>query len=236
MEWIQSILDSSTIPLLSALILGLLTAISPCPMATNIAAIGYIGKEVTNRRRVFFAGLAYTLGRVAAYSALGIVLIILIRSGVNLFGVQRAITSIGEWIIAPLLIVVGAYMLLGEKLKLPSLNISGEGERVAKRGGYWGAFLLGLLFALTFCPSSCIFYFGMLIPLSATTPEGYILPTVFAISTSLPVVIVAWVIAFSANKIGVIYNSMQVLQKRMNLAVGILFIAIGIYYCLTFYI
>lgn len=236
MEWIQSILDSSTIPLLSALILGLLTAISPCPMATNIAAIGYIGKEVTNRRRVFFAGLAYTLGRVAAYSALGIVLIILIRSGVNLFGVQRAITSIGEWIIAPLLIVVGAYMLLGEKLKLPSQNISGEGERVAKRGGYWGVFLLGLLFALTFCPSSCIFYFGMLIPLSATTPEGYILPTVFAISTSLPVVIVAWVIAFSANKIGVIYNSMQVLQKRMNLAVGILFIAIGIYYCLTFYI
>ena len=96
--------------------------------------------------------------------------------------------------------------------------------------------MLGVLFALAFCPTSGVFYFGMLIPMSASTTMGYLLPILFAIATALPVLVVAWILAFSAGQIGVVYGKMQTIQKWLNRAVGVLFIAIGIYYCLTIYI
>ena len=68
MEWLQALLDNSSTPVLTAFLLGLLTAISPCPLATNIAAIGYIGKDIEDRRRVFLSGLLYTAGRIVAYT------------------------------------------------------------------------------------------------------------------------------------------------------------------------
>ena len=88
MEWLQTLLDNSTTPALTALLLGLLTAVSPCPLATNIAAIGFIGKDIENRRRIFLNGLLYTLGRVIAYTLLGIVLILILKEGSSLFGIQ----------------------------------------------------------------------------------------------------------------------------------------------------
>ena len=123
-------------------------------------------------------------------------------------------------------------MLFGSKLNLPSFGFKGNGEGLAKKGS-WGALLLGLLFALAFCPSSAIFYFGMLIPLSATTTGGWLLPIVFAIATALPVLVIAWVLAFSSNSIGRFYGKMNVIQKWLNWIVGGLFIVIGIYYVLT---
>ena len=94
MEWLQTLLDSSTTPVLTAFLLGLLTAISPCPLATNIAAIGYIGKDIEDRRRVFLNGLLYTAGRIVAYTVLGVVLILLVRRGASMFGIQE---FIGAW-------------------------------------------------------------------------------------------------------------------------------------------
>ena len=203
-------------------------------MATNIAAICYVGKQITDRQQVFVAGLLYTLGRTIAYTALGVVLILLLRSGASLFGIQRFIASAGEIVLAPALILIGIYMLLGKRLNLPSFGFSGDGEKWAKRGS-WGAFLLGVLFALAFCPSSGIFYFGMLIPMATTATMGYLLPVVFAVATSLPVLLFAWIIAFSAGQIGVIYGKLEKMQRWMNIIVAILFIGIGIYYLITLY-
>ena len=234
MEWLQSLLDSSTTPPLTAFLLGLLTALSPCPLATNIAAIGFIGKEIENRRRIFRNGLLYTLGRTLSYTLLGIILILILKEGSSMFGIQKAIGKWGELILGPLLLIIGAFMLLGNRLKLPSFGFSGNGERLARRGG-WGALLLGVLFALAFCPTSGVFYFGMLIPMSATTTAGYLLPVLFAVATALPVLVVAWILAFSARHIGQFYGKMQIVQKWLNWIVGGVFVVIGIYYCVVMY-
>lgn len=234
MEWLQSLLDSSSTPVLTAFLLGLLTSISPCPLATNIAAIGFIGKHIENRRRIFVNGLLYTLGRVVAYTVLGAVLLVVLKGGSSLFGIQKFVGKYGEMLLGPALLFVGGFMLVGDRLHLPKLGFKGSGEGLARRGGR-GAFLLGMLFAMAFCPTSGVFYFGMLIPMSATVAAGWLLPIAFAIATALPVLVVAWILAFSVGRIGAFYGKMQTVQRWLNWIVGGLFIAIGIYYCAVFY-
>lgn len=201
-------------------------------MATNIAAIGFIGKNIENRKRLFRNGVLYTLGRIIAYTVLGIILIIVLKEGASMFGIQQFIARYGELIIGPALLLIGLFMLFSDKLNLPSFGFNGGGERLTTHGS-WGAMLLGILFALAFCPTSGIFYFGMLIPMSATATAGYLLPVLFAVATALPVLVVAWVLAFSAQHIGKVYGRIQIIQKWLNIAVSILFLAIGSYYCTT---
>ncbi len=217
MEWLQTLLESSTTPPLTAFLLGLLTALSPCPLATNIAAIGFIGREIDDRRRIFRNGLLYTLGRTLSYTLLSIVLILILKEGSSMFGIQKAIGKWGEWVLGPLLIVIGAFMLAGDRLRLPSFGFRGNGERLARRGG-WGALLLGVL-----------------IPMSASAEAGYLLPVLFAVATALPVLVVAWILAFGARRIGQFYGRMQTIQKWLNRIFGGLFVMIGIYYCAIMY-
>lgn len=235
MEWLQTLLDNSSTPALTAILLGLLTAISPCPLATNIAAIGYIGKDIANRQRIFINGLLYTLGRVIAYAVLGIILITILQEGASIFGIQKVVSKSGEIFLGPLLVIIGAFMLFSQKLDLPKFSLGSKGESLPKRGGF-GALLLGTLFAMAFCPTSGILYFGMLIPLSVTSNAGWLLPALFAIATALPVLIVAWILAFSARHIGKFYGKIQTIQKWMNTIVGIIFLAAGIYYCVNTYL
>jgi len=234
MEWLQSLLDNSTTPAATAFLLGLLTALSPCPLATNIAAIGYIGKHIDSRKRAFTQGLLYTLGRTVAYTLLGMVLIAILQSGASMFGIQNAIAVWGEQLLPPALLLIGLFMLFGKRINLPSFGFSGKGEGIARKGGF-GSLMLGVLFALAFCPTSGVFYFGMLIPMSASATMGYLLPIVFAVATALPVLVVSWILAFSAGQIGAVYGKLQTIQKWLNVAAGVLFILIGIYYCLTIY-
>ena len=235
MDCLQTLLDNSTTPVVTALLLGLLTALSPCPLATNIAAIGYIGKDIEDRRSVFRKGLLYTLGRTLAYTLLGVVLIGIIRSGASMFGVQKFIGTWGEMLLGPLLIVIGLLMLFADRLNLPQFGFSGKGERIAKKGG-WGAFLLGVVFAMAFCPTSGMFYCGMLIPMSATAAMGYLLPVVFAVATALPVLIVAWILAFSAGEIGKFYGRVKLVEKWLTIVVAVVFIIIGIYQTYQIYV
>ena len=230
MDFLQSLLDSSGIPIVTAFLLGLMTAISPCPLATNIAAVGFISKNIDSRRRIFCTGLLYTAGRIIGYTVLGLILLAFIDGGGNMFGIQKFLGRYGEKFIGPLLLVVGLFMLFGDRLRLPSFGFKGGGEKLASRGGF-GALLLGVLFALAFCPTSAVFYFGMLIPLAAANTAGWYLTTVFAIATALPVLVVAWVLAFSTIGIGQFYGKMGVFQKWLSLIVGALFVIIGIYYC-----
>ncbi len=234
MDGLQTLLDNSSTPVLTAFLLGLLTALSPCPLATNIAAIGFIGKEMEDRKRVFRNGLLYTLGRILAYTLLGFVLILILKEGSSMFGIQKTIGTWGERVLGPALLVIGLFMLFGDRLNLPQFGFKGNAEGLARKGG-WGALLIGILFALAFCPTSGVFYFGMLIPLSATTTAGYLLPAVFAIATALPVLVVAWILAFSVQQMGCFYGRMRTVQRWMNLFVGVLFIGIGIYYSWMMY-
>ncbi len=234
MEWLQTLLDNSTTPALTVFLLGLLTAISPCPLATNIAAIGFISKDIESRKRIFLNGMLYTIGRIVAYTALGIILISILREGASVFGIQKIISKWGEFLLGPLLLLIGLFILFGSRLNLPKFGYDGNGEGLAKKGGV-GALLLGVLFAMAFCPTSGIFYFGMLIPMSVTATAGWMLPILFAIATALPVLVVAWILAFSVEKVGEFYGKMQTIQKWLNIIVGALFVVIGIYYCIIMY-
>lgn len=229
MDYLQTLLDGSDIPVLTAFLLGLLTALSPCPLATNITAVGFISKNIENRNRMFLNGILYTVGRTLSYSVLGAVLIAVIRSGADTFDIQNEISLWGERLLAPALIVMGLFMLFGDKLPLPQFGVSASG-RMERLRGAWGSLLLGILFALAFCPSSGLFYFGMLIPMSAAESGGYLLPVVFAIATGLPVMAVAWVLAYSVSSIGNFYKRIGIFQKWFNRIVAVLFILVGVYY------
>ena len=235
MDFLQNLLDNSNIPVITAFLLGLLTAISPCPLATNITAIGFISKDIDNRNKIFLGGLLYTLGRVVAYTVLGIILISILKEGSSMFSLQKGISKYGEILIAPVLIFVGVFMLFGDRLNLPKFGFSGTGK-AEKLKGNLGSLLLGVLFALAFCPTSGLFYFGMLIPMSAAEPGGYLLPIVYAVATGLPVILVAWILAYSVAGIGKFYNRIQVFQKWFNRVVAVLFIAVGIYYAYINYL
>ncbi len=229
MNFLQALLEQSSVPAITAFILGLLTAVSPCPLATNITAIGFIGKDLDNRHRIFFNGLLYAAGRVITYTLLGFILIPILREGASMFAVQKAVSKYGEWLIGPVLIVVGVYMLDLIKLNLFRINIGGDQLQKKAKGGL-GALFLGIVFALAFCPTSGVFYFGMLIPLSAAESGGYWLPVVYALATGLPVIFVAWIIAYSLSGLSQFYNRMQLFEKWFRRVVAIVFIFVGVYY------
>ena len=190
-----------------------------------ITAIGFISKDIENHHRIFINGLLYTFGRIVTYTALGFVLIPILREGASMFMVQKAVSKYGEMLIAPVLIIIGIFMLDIIKLNIPKINIGGEGLK-KKTKGSWGAMLLGVLFALAFCPTSGVFYFGMLMPLSAAETGGYL----------LPVILVAWILAYSVAGLGKFYNRVQIFEKWFRKIVAILFIAIGIYYAVILYL
>ena len=226
MQWLQTILDNSTTPALTACVLGLLTAISPCPLATNIAAIGYLSKDVENKNRVLWNGLLYTLGRTIAYTLLAWALLLVLDGGASIFGVQRFFATWGDRLLGPLMVLIGIFLLVGDRIPLPAMGIK---HPYANRT-LWGAFVLGLLFALSFCPTSGVLYFGGLIPLALTSSYGWILPILFAVTTAVPVLIVSILLAYSVRSIGRFMQQMKAFQKWFSWIVGVLFILIGIYY------
>lgn len=235
MDILQTWLEGSEVPVLTAFLLGLLTAVSPCPLATNITAIGFISKDIESKDRTFLLGILYTIGRMVAYSLLGALLIWMLRRGFDTFDLQSKVSQWGEMLQSPVLIVMGLVMLFGDRLPLSGFGLNAS-EKSGRLRGAWGSLLLGILFAMAFCPTSGMFYFGMLIPMSASATGGYALPAVYALATGLPVVIVAWIIAYSIGNIAGFYKKMQVFQKWLNRMVAVLFIIVGIYYAYTFYL
>lgn len=141
MEILQAWLDASDMPVITAFLLGLLTAISPCPLATNITAIGFISKDIEDKRRILIHGILYAIGRIAAYSLLGVLLIYMLRRGIDTFNLQSSISRWGELLIAPVLLVVGVLMLLDVKMPLSKLGF-GVSDRAERLRGKCGALLL----------------------------------------------------------------------------------------------
>ena len=162
MEYLQTWLDNSEIPIITAFLLGLLTAVSPCPLATNVAAIGFISKDINNRNRIFTNGVLYTLGRVLAYSALGAILIAILRKGADMFAIQKGISEWGGLLLAPALMLIGLFMLFGDKLQLPKFGFSAT-EKTEKLKGSWGS-LLGYCLPWRFARPAGCFILACLFP------------------------------------------------------------------------
>lgn len=226
MEFLTNLLENSTMPWVTALVLGLMTAISPCPLATNITAVGFISKDIENRNRVFINGLLYTLGRAISYT--GIALIIYL--GADQFKFSGFFQRNGEKILGPLLIIIGLFMLDVIKIKFPGLSgLTSKMENKSK-WGYFDAILLGMIFALAFCPYSGVLYFGMLVPMTVASASGLYLPIIFALATGIPVIIFAWILAFSVGSIGGVYNKMKNFETWFRRFIAVLFIIVGVYY------
>ncbi len=237
MEFLQDLAGNTQYPVLAAFFLGLMTAISPCPLATNISAIGYISKDLQNRRRIFLNGTLYTLGRAISYTGLGIVLIIMLKEGANIYRIQKVIGTYGEMVIGPLLILIGVFMLDLIRVNFSLTGrVSAKAERKTGSGSLWGSLFLGVTLALAFCPYSGILYFGGLIPLSVNAASGYLLVVVFAIATGLPVIIFAWLLAYSVAGIGKAYNRIRMFELWFRRVVAVLFIIVGGYYCYIVFI
>jgi cytochrome c biogenesis protein CcdA len=227
MEFLQQLVDSSNIPLLTAFILGLMTAISPCPLAMNITATAYLSKDITEKRRVLFNGVFYTLGRMFSYTALASI----IYFGASKFHIARWFQQIDGLWIGIFLVVIGIFMLDFVKFNIPFLSkiTTSVSQKNLKRN-YLNAFLLGILFALAFCPTSAVFFFGGLIPITIANASGLLLPSVFAFATGLPVIIIAFLLAYSVSNVGKFYNKMQSFEKWFRRIIAAIFIIVGIYY------
>jgi cytochrome c-type biogenesis protein len=215
------------IPALSALFLGLITAISPCPLATNIAAIAYVSRRVKERRYAIITGTLYTLGRMFSYSILGIIIIV---AGIEIPGVASFLQDFGEQVLGPLLIVVGVIMLSISRMpfSLGGGKLSSIGGKVAD-WGMIGGFLLGALFALAFCPYSAVLFFGILIPLALKSAGGVTLPAVYAIGTGLPVLVFGVLISAGVARVSNWLDAVTRVEKIIRVAVSIIFIGVGIY-------
>jgi cytochrome c biogenesis protein CcdA len=214
----------------SAIWLGILTSISPCPLASNIAAISFIGRRVDSKRHVLLSGLFYTFGRTLTYLVLGMIVMAgLLASG----EMARFLQKYMNQILGPVLILVGM-ILLGLLNVSASFNLAGSRvQERAGKGGVWWSVILGILFALSFCPVSAGLFFGGLIPLSTSNGSKFVLPGLFGIGTALPVIVFAFLMAFGSQYVGRAFNRMTQIEWWVRMITGTVFILAGIYYCLT---
>jgi len=227
MDIINALIDNYNIPVLTAFLLGMLTSISPCPLATNITAIAYISKEIKTAKHTLLNGIFYTLGRGASYT----ILATLIYFGLSAFQISRIFQGWGDKVLGPILITIGLIMF-----GIIKINFGKGGEKVERiklwlsQKGFIGSFLLGMHFALAFCPYSGVLFFGALIPLVLKSAEGLLLPPIFAIGTGLPVIIFSFIIAFAVQKLGQVFQIMQKIEKIMRYLVASIFMLTGFYY------
>lgn len=232
MEWLDEIAQNREAPLLAAFALGLLTAIAPCPLATNITATAYIAKTITNKKKVLLSGILYTLGRVFSYTLIGTI----IYFGASKFQVAKLFQGNGEKYLGFVMVIIGLIMLDIIKLNfIKGINFTDKLSEKFKTKGLLGSFLLGALFALAFCPYSGALFFAMLIPMTLSASAGLALPVVYSIGTGLPVILFAFVIAFSMQKLGMYFKAITKVEKVMRIIAGLVFILTGLYYIQLFF-
>ena len=231
MDYLKTLLEHTNLPFLSALLLGLMTAISPCPLATNITATAFISKNIASKKKVLLSGLLYSLGRAFSYTAIGLILYF----GASKFHIARFFNQNGEKYLGPLLIILGLIMLNIIKLNfLGKSNFSNKLSEKFKTKGLLGSFLIGIVFALAFCPYSGALFFGMLIPLTISSVDGLYLPIIFAFGTGIPVILFTYLLAFAATSVGIFYSRITKIEKVMRYVAGIVFIVTGLYYLTIF--
>lgn len=227
----MELMSTSEIPIIAAFFIGLMTAFSPCPLATNITAIAYVSKQ---NKKIVLNGLMYTLGRALTYTLIASLIVLL---GVNIQIISFTLQTYGDKIVGPLLVFIGLIMLdvIKFKFKSGSNKFSRIKESLAKKG-YIGSFILGIVLALAFCPFSGVLYFGMLVPLALSIKDPLLTPLSFSFGTGLPVIILSFILAKSIKKLGEAMNKIQTVELWVRRIVSVIFLVIGTYYTLlSFY-
>jgi len=209
----------------SALWLGILTSISPCPLATNIAAISFIGRRVDSPRKVFAAGLLYTAGRSVAYVLVGGLLVFGLTSAPLL---SQLLQKQMNRVLGPILIIAGMFLLELLKVNMGG-GVSEKMQRRVEAMGLWGAALMGIVFAMSFCPVSAALFFGSLIPVAVKYESAALLPSLYGIGTALPVVVFAVLLAFGVRSIGKAFGAITRFELWARRVTGAVFIIVGIY-------
>ncbi len=221
-------LGTSNIPIIAAFFIGLMTAISPCPMATNITAIAYASKRIDNSKHTLLIGFLYTLGRMFTYV---LIAMLIVWFGINTQGISLFLQKHGEKLLGPILLVIGVIMLDIVKVNMiKNSDTMNTLKKTLTRKGFIGSFLLGALFALAFCPFSAVLFFGMLIPLAIKVGDSILIPAIFAFATGLPVIILSFILVKSVSKLGQVMKKVQIFEYWMRKIVAIVFIITGIYH------
>ena len=206
--------------------LGILTSISPCPLSTNIAAVSYVGRRVGSGRAVLLSGVLYTGGRSLAYLVLGAASVWSLMSMVS---VSTFLQGTFSRLLGPILIVLGLVLLGIFEFRVPSVGVSDGLQARVDRAGVWGAGILGLVFALAFCPVSAGLFFGGLVPLAVERSSPLLLPVVYGIGTALPVIIFAALLAAGARRLGEALDRVQVFERWARRVTALVFIGVGVY-------
>lgn len=219
------------VEIFSVIWLGILTSISPCPLATNIAATTYIGKQIDSKYSTVFAAIAYTIGRTLSYMILSIFIIagLIAIPGVANFLQLRMNQALG-----PVFLITGVFILGLVPLRLPGPSLNAGMLKKLGAGGIIGAIVLGFLFALSFCPVSAALFFGSVIPLSLKFQSRVLLPFCYGFGTAAPVIGFAFIIAYSSQFAGHFFNRLSMVERFLRRSTGIIFIAIGCYFCLKY--
>jgi len=222
--------ETTAVPVLSALWLGILTSVSPCPLASNIAAISFVIKKMYHTPSVIISGILYTLGRVIGYSALGVFITSsLLKIPQTSFFLQNNMNKL----LGPILVVTGFFLLEVFQFTVPGLSISEKMTGKFKKLGAAGALPLGILFSLSFCPVSAALFFGSLIPLSLKNSSPVMLPSLYGIGTGLPVLVFAILITVGVQQLGALFKKVALIEYWLRRLTGVIFIVVGIYYILT---
>jgi cytochrome c-type biogenesis protein len=212
---------------ISALWLGILTSISPCPLATNIAAISFLSKKVLHVQAVLLAGLAYTAGRMLVYALIGF---LIVQSLLSIPVLAQFLQFHMGKILGPVLLVAGVLLLNVIPLNIPGLSVSSKQQNTLASSGARGAFGLGLLFALSFCPVSAALFFGSLIPLAVQSKAGMVLPFIYGLGTGLPVLAFSVAIALGVKSLNIWFQRLSRLELYTRYLTGFVFIIVGLYY------
>ncbi|MDD3112062.1 MAG: aromatic aminobenezylarsenical efflux permease ArsG family transporter [Methanofollis liminatans] len=217
----------SGIPVVAAFFIGLMMAMSPCPLATNITAIAYVSRRIDTGRRTFLVGALYGAGRTVAYVAIAAAIV---YAGLNVQAASFFLQDYGEMLLGPLLLLLGVLML-----DLVEINLPGGGRWLTSlmewfsEKGVAGSFVLGILFALSFCPFSAVLFFGMLIPIALNTGDAIVVPAVFGVATALPVILVSLLLVRGVGQAARLMQRAQAFDLWVKEGVAVVFIAFGLY-------
>jgi cytochrome c biogenesis protein CcdA len=219
-------MESWYVDVFSAFWLGVLTSISPCPLATNVAAISFVARNLGSSQKVLWSGVLYSVGRMLVYT---VIAILAVASLLSLPEVSFFLETNMHKIIGPLLIIVGIILLEVLPISFSTSLLSNAVQDRAGRWGIWGSGLLGVVFALSFCPLSAALFFGSLIPLAVDGKSAILMPSVYGLGTALPVFGFAIVMAFGMKSLGKFFEKLTRMEKWARKTTAFVFIAAGLY-------
>jgi cytochrome c-type biogenesis protein len=226
-DFLHNLALNSSIPLFTALLLGMMSALGPCTMTANIAAVAYISRRLDDRKYAVISSVSYTFGRVTAQAILGLAIL---GIGLEVNAIRNFLEGVGAYIIGPFLVIGGLLMLFADRM---SFGGGGRLAALSEKAAGWGvpgAFVMGFLFALAFCPYTAVLFFAVMIPLALTVKDGVLLLPAFALGSGLPVIIVGIFLSAGVTAVSIWVKNLARAQKYISIAMALIFISVGIYY------